>query len=216
MYGAKAHRARRKAAEDLTKQLQGTFSKYPSSAHFVIGHSHGENVAPLCNPNLTGVLHGIVCLATPFLDCAARSEDFLLWFSVAGFVSISLAVVFAEADYAIPEFMVIASSMAAGAGFLMLVFKYLYPKLKEIRELAIELTTGCWRKQTPILSVRLSRDEAATWRCSVSWLSRVPEVMRHIFQFVIEGELFGRHWAAYWNRNDGGNNCHFIHRWPPA
>jgi hypothetical protein len=76
--------AREKAANRLRGLLIDSVARFPGIKHFVIGHSHGGNVAlkSVASPALADV--GIVCLSTPILyglerTTLTRSNNFLFF-----------------------------------------------------------------------------------------------------------------------------------------
>jgi hypothetical protein len=64
--------AREQAAVRLRRLLQQSVAAFPGVPHFVIGHSHGGNVAlsAAASPDLAGV--HIICLSTPILHAIPR------------------------------------------------------------------------------------------------------------------------------------------------
>ena len=78
--GANSQSARLDAAKKLERHLWQQMQESPNSAHFVIAHSHGGNVALMaCNSQCVAEkLKGIVCLATPFLSYKPRRYRLVL------------------------------------------------------------------------------------------------------------------------------------------
>jgi hypothetical protein len=72
--GRNSHTARREAAEDLKNQLAQRFKDFSRARQYLIGHSHGGNVAlrAVADSGLRERIDGVVCLATPFLVARAR------------------------------------------------------------------------------------------------------------------------------------------------
>jgi hypothetical protein len=71
--GKNSARARKRASEELCAHLRRMVEENPQAAHFVIGHSHGGNVA------LKAVAEGqmfetvsLICLSTPFFNIRPR------------------------------------------------------------------------------------------------------------------------------------------------
>lgn len=73
--GWMSHGARRKGAEELKNELRERLREYPDSNHYLIGHSHGGNVAlySRADEEVSKGIKGIVSLATPFI--VARDRD---------------------------------------------------------------------------------------------------------------------------------------------
>jgi pimeloyl-ACP methyl ester carboxylesterase len=74
--GRNSPAARRQAADELARRIAGDVQAHPGAQHFVIGHSHGGNVAMAAavRSGVSERVGGVVCLATPFL--LARDRDF--------------------------------------------------------------------------------------------------------------------------------------------
>jgi pimeloyl-ACP methyl ester carboxylesterase len=72
--GANSENARRLAGQELRQKLVELHRAYPQALVYVVGHSHGGNVALYAtneNPSETGVA-GVVAIATPFLRARIR------------------------------------------------------------------------------------------------------------------------------------------------
>jgi hypothetical protein len=71
--GRNSFRARRKAVMDLKQDLATVRMRWPGVTHYLVGHSHGGNVAiggVTASP--PGTVDGVVCLATPVLTTRRR------------------------------------------------------------------------------------------------------------------------------------------------
>jgi len=75
--GANSIWARHKAVDKLTTHLHALIEKFPDAKHFVVGHSHGGNIAvhALRDPWLAQRIDGLICLSTPFLTVIRRQVD---------------------------------------------------------------------------------------------------------------------------------------------
>jgi hypothetical protein len=73
--GWNAVTSRRRAVERLTSQLAESLARWPHAHHFVIGHSHGGNIAfqAMRDAAVASGIAGVVCLSTPFLCAAPRN-----------------------------------------------------------------------------------------------------------------------------------------------
>ena len=69
--GSNSVRGREEAARTLVEQLGKDFKQAPTASHFIIGHSHGGNIAvdAACAPGVGERLSGIVTMSTPFVSC---------------------------------------------------------------------------------------------------------------------------------------------------
>jgi hypothetical protein len=69
--GRNSQLSREKAALELQRYLRAALAESPGAAHYLVGHSHGGNVALLAvsdrKARFAEELRGVVCLATPFL-----------------------------------------------------------------------------------------------------------------------------------------------------
>jgi pimeloyl-ACP methyl ester carboxylesterase len=80
--GANTHKARAAAGLALREKLLDQQRLYPQAAHYVIGHSHGGNIAlyAVGKSEVDDKLQGIVCLNTPFVCAIRRSHNQILFF----------------------------------------------------------------------------------------------------------------------------------------
>jgi hypothetical protein len=72
--GRNAISARAAAIEGLISHIQATQERWPRARHYIVGHSHGGNIAlqALRDRTVEGRTVGVVCLSTPFLCAAPR------------------------------------------------------------------------------------------------------------------------------------------------
>jgi pimeloyl-ACP methyl ester carboxylesterase len=72
--GRNSPRARSKAAARLNEYILLSRAAHPNAEQYVIGHSHGGNVALLApqDPELREIIKGVVCLSTPFVRVSNR------------------------------------------------------------------------------------------------------------------------------------------------
>jgi hypothetical protein len=80
--GTNTHTARIAASEGLRAQVLAEMKDSPDATHFIIGHSHGGNIAlyGTGGSDLDGGLAGIFCLDTPFVCATRRSHNQVLFF----------------------------------------------------------------------------------------------------------------------------------------
>src|SRR5688500_10186500 len=66
---------RKRGVERLTLHLTDVLARWPDARHFVIGHSHGGNIAfqAMRDAAVESRIAGVVCLSTPFLCAAPRN-----------------------------------------------------------------------------------------------------------------------------------------------
>ena len=81
--------SRRKAVTRLISQLRALQTRWPHARHFVIGHSHGGNIAfqAMRERSVAELIVGVACLSTPFLCVSPREigpvgRIALWWFPV--------------------------------------------------------------------------------------------------------------------------------------
>jgi hypothetical protein len=81
--------SRRKAVERLISHLARLQTRWPQARHFVVGHSHGGNIAfqAMRDKAVEARIAGVVCLSTPFLWASPRNlgpvgRIALWWFPV--------------------------------------------------------------------------------------------------------------------------------------
>jgi hypothetical protein len=72
--GQNSFKARFRAAQALAEALKEDAQEHPDCHHFIIGHSHGGNVAlwALGQRNLLERISGVACLSTPFFRLQKR------------------------------------------------------------------------------------------------------------------------------------------------
>lgn len=127
--GANTHTVRIAAGEKLCAELRGRLAEAPKALHFVIGHSHGGNIAlyGVGDSDLDGRLGGIFCLNAPFICATRRSHNqilyfllhalaFLLFFIGIGYPAIFLVPLLRGEAVTAPEIIV---SLLVGAAFLV-------------------------------------------------------------------------------------------------
>lgn len=219
--GANSARARREAAAELTTDLIGVIEREPAARHFMIGHSHGGNVAlqALNDPRIRPHMAGVACLSTPFLQARQRdlgpvglSQMASVLFAILGSLMASLN------GYLFPALRMSSGSplqhsenlwlfllgCATGSPIALLsyvLWKRALSRSNELRAI-IQLpdVTGI-----PVLIIRSSGDEASgalTTAGFLSWCtSRVWAWITRLFEKLTRGGIGGM-----WCRG-------FIRRW---
>lgn len=124
--GWNAVTSRRRGVERLTSHLAASLARWPNARHFVIGHSHGGNIAfqAMRDEAVESRIAGIVCLSTPFLCAAPRNLGpvgpiAIWWFPVV----VALFCLMPVVELLPPEFESAAGGvalvLAVGAGFFI-------------------------------------------------------------------------------------------------
>jgi hypothetical protein len=73
--GSHSFRARERGVDIVRKDLEMMIKDRPTASHYVIGHSHGGNVAMRAVSNqYAPKIAGLVCMATPFLHVRRRGD----------------------------------------------------------------------------------------------------------------------------------------------
>ncbi len=74
--GRNTHKARIKAGYELAAHIRELRKSYPHCSHFIVGHSHGGNIALFAHKHLPEKLHalGIATLGTPFLYAKLKDD----------------------------------------------------------------------------------------------------------------------------------------------
>jgi hypothetical protein len=95
------HRCRLNGSKRLREHLARVGDSYPEAQHFIIAHSHGENVVlhALTGPGLLEKIAGVVCLATPFLVARERDLGQNAWKQVSGAVFAVMMLTIWMMDY---------------------------------------------------------------------------------------------------------------------
>lgn len=85
--GANKHAARNAAVLELAKHIDSVAQQDNHSPHFLIGHSHGGNIAlyALRSASCHERLSGVVCMNTPFV-CVQRRDTTRLFFLIGAFI----------------------------------------------------------------------------------------------------------------------------------
>ena len=124
--GWNAVTSRRRGVERLTSHLTASLARWPHARHFVIGHSHGGNIAfqAMRDGAVESRIAGVVCLSTPFLCAAPRNLGpvgpiAIWWFPVV----VALFCLVPAVELLPAEFESAAGGvaliLAVGAGFLI-------------------------------------------------------------------------------------------------
>jgi pimeloyl-ACP methyl ester carboxylesterase len=185
--GANSARARRAAAAELTADLIRLVEREPDARHFLIGHSHGGNVAlqSLSDPRVRSKMAGVACLSTPFLQVRQRdlgpvglSQLAITLWVVVGLLMASLNAhlspslrMSSGSPLQHPENMwLFLLGCVAGSPLMLLsylLWKRAVSRSTELREI-IQLPdlTGI-----PVLIIRSSGDEASGALTTASFLS---------------------------------------------
>jgi len=168
--GRNSHSARVNGGIELKKHLLQLKQDHPLFLHFVVGHSHGGNVA-IYAANLGARFDGIVCLATPFLSI--RNRKLGPWAVVAPIytlcVGLQMKSIFPGQLLSILGLPFTTASLFLGLICELLVFALLGVAAAKVWDVATqsawEWSRGSeWRpisKDLPVLVVRAKADEAS-------------------------------------------------------
>jgi len=170
--------SRSKAVERLISHLAALQARWPQARHFVVGHSHGGNIAfqAMRDKAVEARIAGVVCLSTPFLWASPRNlgpvgRIALWWFPVVmAFVCLVPAVELlplALQSAAGP----IALIIAVGVGF---VFSPWATKFAKTVAGALQYPDVQSRK---ILIVRSFGDEASAALGAAHMISWIAELL---------------------------------------
>jgi hypothetical protein len=185
--GGNTLRARRHAADALTRHLRSMIASHPNAHHFIITHSHGGNVAmyALRDGQLEGRIHGLVCLSTPFLHVRPRAVPPIAAFAlVAAALMLPLIVREAAMDWCCPaaplaaDLVTVALAVASGVALIVLVPRAAARASAMLKAPAIDPDT--------CLLIRVAGDEASAalgalqlinWFTTVLWV-KPAELLR--------------------------------------
>jgi len=76
--GDNSHVARKEGACKVARHLEREFEEKPNAKHFLVAHSHGGNASLYAlrdNEPLAEQLEGLICMATPFINCVPRDLE---------------------------------------------------------------------------------------------------------------------------------------------
>lgn len=202
--GANSQKARRQASTELKQKLIDQFERHPAAAHFVIGHSHGGNVAmyALDDDSVQSRVNGVLCVNTPFITVTTRHTQNMILFLIISFslcmmIFLSLFFVgFVVAGIAwllSPERVVSENpgQLAIAMVFMALIF-WLFWRLFNLRtridnyfqrkrDHLIETTRLPTIKRTPIFCLWSCSDEVYGFFSLLEGLANLPYILMHAF-----------------------------------
>ena len=170
--------SRSKAVERLILHLAESHARWPHARHFIVGHSHGGNIAFQAMRDETVAEHiaGVVCLSTPFLWASPRNlgpvgRIALWWFPVV-IALVCLVPAVELLPLALQDAAgAIALVIALGAGF---VFSPWATKFAKIVAGALQYPDVQPRK---VLIVRSFGDEASAALGAAHMISWIAEML---------------------------------------
>jgi pimeloyl-ACP methyl ester carboxylesterase len=202
--GGNSIAARRRAVERLVAQLHSLVAQWPRARHYLVGHSHGGNVAfqALADPVVKERITGLACLSTPFLSAAPRDlgpigEIVLWWLPVVmlfygGVIALALLLP-AYSDTLGPVLLLVAIA----TGFLTArsttrlsssVFAALaYPTVDPARVLILRTTAD-------EAAAALGATHVISWLAGRIWLSTSRALGRTIETLERWRDRLMRHW----------------------
>jgi len=170
--------SRNKAVERLISHLADVQTRWPQARHFVVGHSHGGNIAfqAMRDKAVEARIAGVVCLSTPFLWASPRDlgpvgRIALWWFPVV-MVLVCLVPAVELLPLALQDGAgAIALIIAVGLGF---VFSPWATKFATVVAGALQYPDVQPRK---VLIVRSFGDEASAALGAAHMISWIAEIL---------------------------------------
>ena len=204
--GKNTHEARLAAGMEFGDFLRSLTTRFPNSRHVIIAHSHGGNVAmyALRDENLAAQLSEVVCMATPFINCAPR--DFrattralrwclpiFVWFAeifVGAMIAISLSTVVFD-RYGVGYATIVLLSCLA-LYVLLPFFQPMFPlrqwvetgfqKWIQMKQTTLVQRLTLPRLNVPLLCARVEYDEAKLY---LTLFSRAGSVPQRLYDMVV-------------------------------
>jgi hypothetical protein len=191
--GRNSHEARTAAALKLRAELKERIARNATAKHVVIAHSHGGNVALMAiDDELRGTLHGVACLATPFIVASKRDWGVDEASLAAGALITAIGVVFGLAYWLLPPTLAPVARFMIGIAAAMLLAYVLTSLLSRIEPFTNQLLALLGdRRPVPknLLILRSPADEAGI---AISLFIALSHLTIRIFR-VIQG--FERAWT---------------------
>lgn len=193
--------ARQRAADVLKLHLWACIKRWPNASHYVIGHSHGGNVALLAMGDyyLAKKINGIACFSTPFLCILRRKLGPLTEHGIAFapvIISWGLSYLLVWL-YSLP-FVVLLIGFGVG-----IFLGYEAEKLIERLE-PIILDASRYPEIDPrrVLLIRTVADEASAGISVAYFISRVVGFLSSLLPAPMEsGYVLVQKWEAFVERN---------------
>ena len=155
--------ARARGAVVLQEHVLKVATEYPRGQHFVIGHSHGGNVAlyALRDPAVAEHVSGIISLATPFLHARRRrSKAGEFAFGAAGFaVLVTIWAISPRLTFGLDARLAFPLVYGLAVGLLVASAMWLSERLESIADRLIGVL-DYESFATPLLIVRAAGDES--------------------------------------------------------
>ncbi len=130
--GKNSARARVRAAEELRVRLREHINRYSGARHYVIGHSHGGNVAlyALQDEGIASKMSGVIALSTPFLWATLRDVGPINWKHIktqfivflAAIIGLMAGLAIGLSIYRLTHYYVIEGSQLVSSAFFMFCF----------------------------------------------------------------------------------------------
>jgi hypothetical protein len=204
--GGNSHRERLRAGDDLKSHLLQARSKYPNSKRYIVAHSHGGNIAIYATSGSaqSGVVDGLICLATPFISVRARGDRFFMAMVAFLYIALMVAVFwpsFLFADWVYEPLVALlpfkftkdhlyfAIAIVLGMPLIFLLYLWAANLLlsldgqAEKRQEAISIDTP--GKLPPLLALRLERDEAGIWLRTLVLISSLPNYLWSAIEWLL-------------------------------
>jgi Serine aminopeptidase, S33 len=176
--GWNAVTSRRKAVERLISHLTALQARWPHARHFVIGHSHGGNVAfqAMRERAVEAHIAGVVCLSTPFLCASPRNLGPVGRIAIWGFPVVVLLCCLVPAIELLP----VALQSAAGGVALILALALGFFVSPWVTRFAGTVAEALHYPNVPpckVLIVRSFGDEASAALGAAHMISWIAEIV---------------------------------------
>lgn len=182
--------SRSKAVEQLIARLAALQRCWPDARHFVIGHSHGGNIAlqAMREKAVEARMAGIVCLSTPFLSASPRNlgrvgRIALWWFPVVVALFFLVPAV---------ELLPVAFQSAASVMTLIIALSLGFVFSPAVKKFARIVAGALHYPEVPsckVLIVRSFGDEASAALGAAHMISWIAELIWSATSRFIEGLL---------------------------
>jgi hypothetical protein len=208
---ASRYRASRRLIDQLkgTPDRKGTFDQFPDAKHYIIGHSHGGNVAmyAINGGRFGDEIAGVVSLATPFLIARTRdlggktSEHISVLFLVLAILGFAALEMFSFWN-SWPALAGAGIRVGAGIVFVLGLMLLTYASSKTATRLrsAMALPDPENLQQDRLLIIRSSGDEASGALGFFQFISQL-----HVRLFLLFSVMNERveHWTDSWPKHRG-------------
>lgn len=188
--GGNSAAARAQGAALLADRLRAQGDKAPNERRFIVAHSHGGNVAmyALRDPEVAGLVDGVVTMATPFLvahrrDLGPKGVENMLVVLLVGIVTAYRLLVAPQLPASVGE----NGRLAGMFLFTWIATITLYLLYTKWSPLVDELLATLRLAELPahkLLVVRATGDEASALLLSLQFVSQIFVRLLHLMQHL--------------------------------